>query len=155
MMFFIDLTTISFSDVFANKDRVAPTINLTNVPTLNYLLRSEIFINEDGQLRAAHLILDYMSLSRIFQDAGQAIRAGSSRLTRIDVSQLGFLAHTDLPPVELPIQRAAQEVVVLRKETASVQLSLEAKIDQFRLEDEGVPERPVELSDFVTEFDRF
>ena len=35
-----------------------------------------------------------------------------------------------------------------------MQLSLEAKIDQFCLEDKGVPERPVELSDSVTESDR-
>ena len=35
-------------------------------------------------------------------------------------------------------------------------LSLEAKIDQFRLEEEGeVPERPVELSNSEAEFDRF
>ena len=47
-----------------------------------------------------------------------------------------------------------QEVAILREETASVQLFLEAKIDQFRLEDEGVTERPVELLDFETKPDR-
>lgn len=35
-----------------------------------------------------------------------------------------------------------------------MQLSLEAEIDNFRLEDEGVPERHVELLDLETEFDR-
>ena len=80
-------------------------------------------------------------------DIGQAIRAGDLRLARIDVSKLGFLAQRDLPPVELPLQRMPQKVAVLRKETASVQLSLEAEIDQFHLEDKGVPERPVELLD--------
>ena len=63
-----------------------------NVPTLNKLLRSEVFVSEDGQLRAAPLILDYESLSRIFQDASQAIKVGDPRLNRIDVSKPRFLA---------------------------------------------------------------
>ena len=44
----IDLTTISHSNVFANKDHVASKLNLVNIPGLNYLLRSEIFASEDG-----------------------------------------------------------------------------------------------------------
>ena len=87
MMIFIDLTTIFFSDVFADKDHVSPRLSLTNILALNYLLRSEIFVSEDRQFRATHLILDYMPISRIFQDASQAIRAGSSRLAHIDVSK--------------------------------------------------------------------
>ena len=47
MMIFIDLTTIFFSDVFADKDHVALRISLTNISALNYLLRSEIFVSED------------------------------------------------------------------------------------------------------------
>ena len=62
-----------------------------NVLALNKILRSEVFISEDGQLRAAPLILDYEPLSRIFQDAGQAIKAGDPRLNRIDVSKPRFL----------------------------------------------------------------
>ena len=70
MMIFIDLTTIFFSDVFADKDHVALRISLTNIPAFNYLLRSEIFVNEEGQLRVTHLILDYALISRKFQDVG-------------------------------------------------------------------------------------
>ena len=61
-----------------------------NVPALNYLLRSEIFVTEDEQLRAAHLVLGYQPLSCSFQTIGHAIRAGSPRLARIDVSKTGF-----------------------------------------------------------------
>ena len=43
---FISMTMISSSDVFANKRYVAPRLSLVNVPALNYLLGSEIFINE-------------------------------------------------------------------------------------------------------------
>ena len=74
------------------------------MPGLNKLLRFEIFISEDRQLQATHLILDFEPLSHIFQDVGQAIRAGDPRLVRIDVSKPRFLARRDLSPVELPIQ---------------------------------------------------
>ena len=147
---------ISFSDVFADKNHVTPRINLTNVQALNYLLRSKIFVSEDGQLRAAHLILDYEPLSRIFQDVGQAIRAGSSRLACIDVSKPRFLARKDLPQVMLPPQYAFWQVATLREESASSRHSLNAEINQFHFrEEEGVPKRPVELSDSKIESDSF
>ena len=50
-----------------DKEHVKPQLNLTNIAALNYLLRSQIFMNDDGQLQAAHLILDYEPLSRNFQ----------------------------------------------------------------------------------------
>ena len=60
-------------------------------------------MNDDGQLRAAHLVLDYEPLSRSFQDVGNAIRTNDYRLARIDVSRPHFLAPHDLPPVDHPI----------------------------------------------------
>ena len=80
-----------------------PKLSLINVPALNYLLRSQIFVNDDGQLRAAHLILDYEPLSRAFLDVGNSIRANDYRLAHIYVSRSGFLAPHDLPPVDHPI----------------------------------------------------
>ena len=102
-MIFVNLTMISFSNISANKNYVSPRLSHTNVQVLNYLLRSGIFVSEDGQLRAAPLILDYEPLSHIFQDIGQAIRVGSSRLARIDVSKPGFLARRDFPQLGLKI----------------------------------------------------
>ena len=58
-----------------DKEHVSRRISLTNVAALNYLLRSQIFMNKDGQLRVAHLILDYEFISRTFQDVGNAIKA--------------------------------------------------------------------------------
>ena len=72
-----------------DKTQVNHRISLINVPALNYLLRSQIFVIDDGQLRAAHLILDYEPLSRSFLDVGNAIRANDYRLAHIDVSQIG------------------------------------------------------------------
>ena len=74
-----------------------------NVPTLNYLLRSQIFVNNDRQLRVAHLILDYEPISRTFLDVGNSIRANDYHLACINVSRPGFLAPHDLPPVDHPI----------------------------------------------------
>ena len=104
-------------------------------------------MSEDGQLRAAHLILDYEPLSRTFQDIGQAIRARSSRLARIDVSKLGFLARRDLPSVALPIpqilppvaqpppQNLVEVAAFPEEEIALSHLSLEEEIDEFCFEE--------------------
>ena len=43
-----------------------PSLNLVNVADLNKVLRSEVFVSEDKQLRAVHLILDFEPLSDNF-----------------------------------------------------------------------------------------
>ena len=88
-----------------NKTQVNPQISLINVPMLNYLLRYQIFVNDDGKLRAAYLILDYEPISRTSLDVGNSIRANDYRLARIEVSRPGFLAPHNLPPVYHPIQQ--------------------------------------------------
>ena len=103
-MFIIGLTMFVFSDIFADKEHVSPKLSFVNFPGLNFLLKSEIFVSEDNQLRAAHLILGYKPLSCIYLDACQALRAGNPRLARIDVSKPGFLVRRDLPLVVLPAQ---------------------------------------------------
>ena len=92
MVSFVSLTRISSSDVLADKRHTTLRLSLVNVQGFNKLLRSEIFISEDRKLRVVHLILDYEPLSNIFQDAGQARRAGDPKLACIDVSMPGFLA---------------------------------------------------------------
>ena len=128
------------------KEQVNPRISLINVPALNYLLRSQIFVNDDRQLRASYLILDYEPLSRSFQDVGNTIRANDYRLARIDVSRPHFLAPHDVPPVDHPIPQsipsAAQRIqqvplgqAVVEEGTASSS-SLEEEIDKFQFEEE-------------------
>ena len=99
------LTMFCSSAIFADKRQIAPRLSLTNVAALNYLLRFEIFVSEDKQLRVVHLILDFKPISEIYQEIGHAIRAGDPQLARIDVSILNFLAQEDLPLVVLPFQR--------------------------------------------------
>ena len=129
-----------------DKTQINPRISLINVPTLNYLLRSQIFVNDDEQLRAAHLILDYEPLSRSFLDVGNAIRTNDYRLARIDMSRPNFLASHDLPPVDHPIPQgiplAAQLIQqvplgqAVAKEGIAFSSSLEEEIDKFQFEKE-------------------
>ena len=63
-------TNVTLPLGFADKERTTPRLSLVNVPVLNFLLRSEIFVSADGQLRAAPLVLDYELLSRTLVDAG-------------------------------------------------------------------------------------
>ena len=83
-----------------NKTQTNPRISLINVLALNYLLRSQIFVNDNEQLRATHLILDYEPILRTFLDVGNSIRANDYRLARINVSRPSFLTPRDLPPVD-------------------------------------------------------
>ena len=121
-------------------------------------------MNEDRQLRAVHLILDFEPISRVFQDIGHAIRAGDPKINRIEVSKPNFLAQDDLPPVRLPIQKIPPQLVVplqqvhleasieAEEEIASSQLSLEEEIDKFHfVEDAGPSEKPIDISNSKTD----
>ena len=156
MINFISLTMISSSNVFADKRHFTPRLSLVNVPAFNYLLRSEIFISEDRQLRATHLVLYYEPLSRIFQEAGQAIRAGDPRLARINVSVPGFLARRDRPPVILPPQRVLPEAATAPKEEIAFSRSfLKKEIDKFHFKEEKTQgAQIVHISDTEEETDR-
>ena len=116
---------------------MAPNINFVNVVDLNKVLRSELFVSDNRQLRFVHLILDFQPLSDKFQDVGHTIKGGDPRLARIDVSVPEFLSQEDIMLVELPSSRSPHKAIILRKETTSSWLSLKAGIDQFRLEEEG------------------
>ena len=131
------LTMFCSLAILADKRHIAPKLSLTNVAALNYLLRSKIFVSEDRQLQAIHLILDFKTISEIYQEIGHAIRAGDPWLAQIDVSIPNFLARENLPPAVLPLQRVLLEAVVAPKEEiASSRLSPKKEIDKFRFEEE-------------------
>ena len=123
-----------------------PKLSLINVPAFNYLLKSQIFVNNDGQLRAVHLILDFEPISRSFLDFGNSIRAGDHRLARIDVSRPNFLTPYDLPPVDHPIPQGIplavqplQQVPLVEAiigEGTTSSSSLEQEINRFKFEEE-------------------
>ena len=105
-------------------------------------------MNDDGQLRAVHLILDFEPISRSFLDVDNSIRAGDHRLARIDVSRPDFLTPYDLPPVDhhipqgipivaQPLQEVPLGEAIFREGTVSSS-SLEQEIDRFKFEEETV-----------------
>ena len=103
-------------------------------------------MNDDGQLRVAHLILDYEPLSRNFQEVNNAIKANDYRLARIDMSRPHFLAPQDLLPVDHPIPQgvplAAQPIqqvplgIAVAEEGIASFSSLKEEIDKFQFEEE-------------------
>ena len=111
--------------------------------------------------------MDYEPLSCIFQDIGQAIRVESSRLARIDVSKLGFLARRDLPTVVLPVpqnlplaalplpQILLEAAAIPEEEIASSRLWLKEEIDKFHFEEENNLRAPlINISNAEGELDR-
>ena len=60
MMFFV------FPNSYADKNATIPNFNLVNWQSLDKILKTEVFVHTDGQLRAAHLILDYILISKSF-----------------------------------------------------------------------------------------
>ena len=105
-------------------------------------------MNDDGQLRAAHLILDYEPISRTFLDVSNSIKTNDYRLARIDVSLPGFLAPHDLPPVDHPIPQGIPFAVqplqqvplgqAIVEEGVAFSSSLEEEIDKFQFEEEAI-----------------
>ena len=105
-------------------------------------------MNDDRQLRAVHLILDFEPISRSFLDVGNSIQADDYCLACIDVSWPGFLASHDLPPVNHPILQgipfAAQPLhqvplgQAIIGEGAASSSSLEEEIDRFQFEEEAI-----------------
>ena len=64
------------SSFLVDKRYMAPNLNFVNVLDLNRVLRSEVVVSKDRQLRVVHLILDFKPLSDKFQDRGNTIKAG-------------------------------------------------------------------------------
>ena len=96
----VALTTLCFSHDFADRHAAKPNLNLVNKDSLNKILQAEVFMNEDGQLRAAHLILGYKPISSSFQAPKCIIKARDPRLQRISVAVLDFLLPEGVPVLE-------------------------------------------------------
>ena len=47
-----------------------PNLNAIHVRDLNFMLRSEVFVHYDEQLRASHLILDVTLVYTSYQPSG-------------------------------------------------------------------------------------
>ena len=99
-MFFI------FPNGFADKNIVVPNFSPVNQPSLDKILKAEVFAHSDGQLRAAHLILSYTPISKSFQVPKCVIKAKDLHLHRISVVVPSFLSADPIlegiPKIALP-----------------------------------------------------
>ena len=84
-------------DEFADKYSTIPNLNLINELDLTKILKVEIFVHKDGQLRVAHLILSYDPISSSFQALKYMIKAKDIRLHQINIIVLGFLDASLIP----------------------------------------------------------
>ena len=69
-----------------------PNLNVVHVKDLNFVLRSEIFVHFDEQLRAFHLIFDVTPVYSNYQSYRQALTVGSPLLSYIDMRHRGFFS---------------------------------------------------------------
>nr|XP_023912550.1 coiled-coil domain-containing protein 181-like [Quercus suber] len=123
-----------------DKVHTAPRLSLINVPALNYLLRSEIYVSEDGQLRSVPLILGYTPKEADVQPTGNAITQGDYRLQRIDVARKNFLAPYDLAPVPHPNPQVPEDSS--EEEMSDLRLLLKRRSNKVEVKGTGTS-RPV------------
>ena len=138
-----------FADIHSTK----PLLCLVNRASLDRILQSEVYVNEaDSQLRAAHLILGYTPISRVFQAPMCVIKAKDPRLHRISVAYEGFVVLEGIPlPENTPFTQS------LPVATLSVGISSPSPILQE--EEEGKEKEGeqgfVDLTESVDEFEVF
>ena len=96
-MFLLKCTSLGFNG-FVDTNSTTPLFCLVNRASLDRILQSEVYVKEvDSQMRAAHLILGYMPISRVFQAPRCVIRAEDPRLHRISVAYEGFVVPEGIP----------------------------------------------------------
>lgn len=64
---------------------------------LNFVLRSEVFMNSDGQLQVSHLILGCTTIYKTWQPFNHALLVDNPLLSYIDVQ------HANLLPLRLTV----------------------------------------------------
>ena len=143
-----------FSNGFANRNAVVPNFNHVNQPSLDKILKAEVFVHTDGQLRAAHLILDYIPISKSFRVPKCVIKAKDPRLHRINVATPGFLIIGLVPKGTLtttPIPEGIPKVALPPQHTIEEATSSHLAITK----EEEKEEEMVEVSDSEDEFEVF
>ena len=86
---FIHLLIISIYH-YADGKKFVSDLNAVHVRDLNFVLRLEIFVHFNGQLRVSHLILGCTSVYTSYQPSRQALTISSPLLSYIDVRHRGF-----------------------------------------------------------------
>ena len=143
---------IGFNDI-VDPNSTTPSLRLVNKASLDRILQSEVYVNEsDGQLRAAHLILEYTPISRAFQAPRYVIRAKDPRLHRISVAYEGFVV-----PEGIPLPKCTPLTQPLLVATLSAGIPSPLPILQIEEEEEERQEEEgfVDLTESTNDFEVF
>ena len=127
-----------------------PNFSLVNQPSLDKILKVEVFVHIDGQLRAAHLILDYIPISKRFLAPKCVIKARDPRLQQISIAAPSFLLPNPVPKGTLttePIPEGIPKVVSPLPQTTRVATSFHPASTE--------EEEVVEVIDFEDESEVF
>lgn len=81
-----------------------PNFSLVNQESLEKILKAEVFVHTNDQLRAAYLILDYVSISKSFLVLKCVIKPKDPWLQRISVAAPRFLLTGPVPKGTLTIE---------------------------------------------------
>ena len=96
------------------------------IPSLDKILKAEVFIHTDGQLRAAYLILDYILISKSFLAPKCVIKAKDPQVHWINVMTPGFLLPGPIPEGMLttdPIFEGIPKVALPLQQITGVSIS--------------------------------
>ena len=105
---------------FTDKYSAIPNFSLVNETNLIKILKAEIFVHINGQLRVTHIILGYDPISSSFQAPKYVIKANDPRLHHINIAVPSFLASPALEGtqlIELPFQCTVEEEATLSQPT--------------------------------------
>ena len=132
-----------------------PNFNLVNQPSLDKILKAEVFVHNDGQLRVAYLILGYTPISKSYQALKCVIKVNDPRLHWISVAAPGFLISCLILEGTLvtnPIPEGIPKIALPPQYTAEEAISSHPTITK---EEEEKEEEIVEVFDSEDEFDVF
>ena len=93
-----------FSNGCTDKRAAISNLNLVNKSSLDKILKVKVFVHTDSQLRAAHLILDYIPISSSFQAPKCQIKARDPRLHLINAVMPSFLNPSPGPQRVLKVE---------------------------------------------------
>ena len=88
---FLIVFFICFLNGFVDKHATIPNFSLVNQPSLERILKAEIFVHSNSQLQATHLILSYNPLSSNFHVPKCVIKAKDPRQHLINIAVPSFL----------------------------------------------------------------
>ena len=151
-MVYSHLIKFCFPDDFANKHAIEPNFSLVNKESLDKILRAEVFVHKNGQLRATHLILGYKPISTGFQAPKCVIKAKDPRLYHISVAVPRFLLPEGTPIPEgalvaQPIPEGIPKVALLSQHPASEATSSQATNKEEDEEEEEKEKKIMDISD--------